>query len=215
MKLKDKKPFLFILSCQKNLVNCQTICETWLKNSPIEYRFIVGDKTQNEDFIDDGEYISVKCNDGYRGITRKLILSYFYIYENFNFDYLIRTDDDVYMCLDRLLDVELPEDVSYTGKFGNWRKRIGSEGWLTILSRDIMNNEFFSLFSDNETYSKFVDDIRMSVVMKDMGVEFHPFADDKCFKFLNRENHPSPNNGNIIMHNIKPQRMREIHSLFT
>jgi hypothetical protein len=109
------KVFIVVKACVKNLERLKSSRETWLKNLPenFEYRFFIGGKDQNVPQADDIVVLN-NVGDGYNNIYDKVYSAYKYALNNFEFDYLISTDDDVYWDFSQLEDIE---GYDYIGQF--------------------------------------------------------------------------------------------------
>lgn len=96
--VRQKKYILLIFSCFKYQHKAQQQKETWLKNLPkdIEYFHVMANEKIQEDFIIDKEnkLIILKCEDDYVNLPKKVIRAYEVVYSCFNFDFILKTDDD-------------------------------------------------------------------------------------------------------------------------
>ena len=96
-----EKPFvLLIMNCYKYRDKAINQKNTWLKTLPsnIQYYHVIGDinKCDTKSFIiDEDEHILyVPTKDDYNSLPSKVITSYDVIYNNFNYKYIFKTDDD-------------------------------------------------------------------------------------------------------------------------
>eukprot|EP00966_Prymnesium_polylepis_P334621 7389993-Prymnesium_polylepis.1 len=55
-----------------------------------------------------GDVLVLPVADGYRQITQKVLVAFEWVAQNMAFKYLLKTDDDSFVCLARLLDLLLP-----------------------------------------------------------------------------------------------------------
>ena len=90
------------------------ILKTWVRDIPdnINYYFVYGNckdkitlKTDNDLFLD--------CPESYESICLKTYNFYSYCYDNLDFDYILRVDDDTYVDINKLLQQDITAD--YTG----------------------------------------------------------------------------------------------------
>jgi len=89
-----------ILSAKNNKKHRDAQKNTWLKNCPFPYFFIVGDETAQKTIIKNNTIIT-NCKD--TELPKKLLLAYKYINNNFSFSHAFACDDDTYVVLDRLV----------------------------------------------------------------------------------------------------------------
>jgi GR25 family glycosyltransferase involved in LPS biosynthesis len=96
-----EKPFiLLIMNCYKYRDKALNQKNTWLKTLPsnIQYYHVIGDinKCDTKSFIiDEDEHILyVPTKDDYNSLPSKVITAYDVIYNNFNYKYIFKTDDD-------------------------------------------------------------------------------------------------------------------------
>jgi len=89
---------LLIMNCKKYFKKALFQKQTWLRNIPsyLRYYHVIGDELLDCEYkIDDKNSILwVKVEDDYNSLPKKVISAYDAIYNNFNFKYLFKTDDD-------------------------------------------------------------------------------------------------------------------------
>lgn len=107
MKLRDKKIIVAIMSCHAYRNSRQiAVRESWLKSFDGRWFFFEGgDETSYNDNL-----LILNCPDTYEDLALKTKLMLKYVYDNFEFDYLVKVDDDTGLIVDRLLDRDLPEE---------------------------------------------------------------------------------------------------------
>lgn len=88
------KLFIMIVSCKNNTERINRIRKYYLDNLKYPYRIIIGNEDQNEKFINNGEYLSLKTSDSYYGLPKKVLMGIEYIYNNYNPDFIMKIDDD-------------------------------------------------------------------------------------------------------------------------
>jgi hypothetical protein len=94
----DQKFIFLILNCNKYRDKALKQKQTWLSNLPKEivYYHVIGDPLLEEDFyFDDKEQILfIHVEDDYINLPKKMIRAFNAIQETFNFNYILKTDDD-------------------------------------------------------------------------------------------------------------------------
>jgi len=115
----EYKLVIGIISCKKYTDNQDVIRNTWLKNynNPnIDIYFVIGDG--NNDIVDDT--IELDCKDNYEDLPAKIISFIKFCYNNFEYDYLFKIDDDCYVNFENLEKLDL-FDIDYSGHVINKR----------------------------------------------------------------------------------------------
>lgn len=110
------KFIIAILTCEKNKDRLEAVRETWVKdlteNFKVFYVFArPGEKTELR-----GSNLYLDCADNYENIPGKIISLYNFLIANFDFDYIYKCDDDTYVNIQALLELDL-EDKDYVGNF--------------------------------------------------------------------------------------------------
>ncbi len=89
------------------------VLNTWAKDIPRdqEHFFVYGDcrdrvtvKTGNDLFLD--------CTETYESICIKTYKFYKHCYDNIDFDYIVKLDDDTYLDVDKFLDQRIAHDYA-------------------------------------------------------------------------------------------------------
>lgn len=107
-----------IISCNKNLEKLASLRETWvqdLNNKSISYQFYVGDNTSTADT----DVIALKCSDDYSHLRYKTFAMLEHTLKNYDFDFLVKTDDDTFIDIDNLLNLNI-KDCDYVGNFSTF-----------------------------------------------------------------------------------------------
>jgi glycosyltransferase involved in cell wall biosynthesis len=100
----DYKIAIGILTCNRNTSRISIIRETWvneLKKHHIPYYFIIGNPELNSCKLE-GDTIFVPCPDDYESLPKKMFYFYNYIFENTNYDFVYKIDDDCFLNVDDL-----------------------------------------------------------------------------------------------------------------
>jgi hypothetical protein len=94
----EKDIILLIMNCKKYEKKSHLQKMTWLKEigTFVKYYHVVADENIEQDFIFDemNNVLTVKTQDDYNSLPKKVIKSYNAIYETFKFKYIFKTDDD-------------------------------------------------------------------------------------------------------------------------
>ena len=96
-----ESPFiLLILNCKKYNYKRLRQKKDWLDSClPDEFRYfhIQGDPSLNMPYVIDfsDNLITVQCDDGYMSFPKKMALAFKCINETYNYDYVLKTDDDL------------------------------------------------------------------------------------------------------------------------
>jgi hypothetical protein len=112
------KLFICIISCQKNLSKLNFLRQTWLKEAKknnIEYRIFVGGAS-NTDKNNDVVFLNV--DDSYESLRKKSIEAFNFSVKNFNFDYLLKIDDDTFV------DIEELQKINLTTNYIGWKSSL-------------------------------------------------------------------------------------------
>ncbi len=100
------KLMLMILTCRKYKWKTEKQKKLWLDGCAYPYVIVVGDPEQDVPCRYAPPYLTVKCDDTYEGLYRKIILAEKYLLEHFDFTHLYKLDDDVLVKTDELHRLE-------------------------------------------------------------------------------------------------------------
>jgi hypothetical protein len=108
------KILVAIMCCNKRQANADAQRDTWIKDIPvgIDYKFFFGRGMQRDPEDDE---VFVDCSDEYRGLPSKVWLALKWAQEQ-GYDYVFKTDDDVYVRPERLLTCGF-EKHDYIGRY--------------------------------------------------------------------------------------------------
>lgn len=149
------KLFVCIISCNKNLAKLNSLRNTWikdLKKHGIDYRFFIGNKTETKH----NDVVCLDVDDSYEGLRVKSIESFKYCLQNFNFDYLLKVDDDTFVDIDEL--VKLKNISEYTGWLSSLEKhkqhlKLYTNYMKCRSLRKDLNHEYFKKIKNNFYYA--------------------------------------------------------------
>jgi len=102
---------VLIPCCMKNDWKIQAARTSWVKSFlRMGFRcfFLLGNPALVNARLD-GDTIYVPCGDDYEHFFLKLTLGYGFLYRNFEFDYLLKVDDDCYPNILKFLEVVIPQ----------------------------------------------------------------------------------------------------------
>jgi hypothetical protein len=89
---------MLIMNCTKYYKKALFQKKTWLKKCPdyLRYYHVIGDPTLSAEFEfnEDDHVLTVKTEDDYVSLPKKVIAAYIAIYKTFDFKYIFKTDDD-------------------------------------------------------------------------------------------------------------------------
>lgn len=97
--MENQEFVLLIMNCQKYKGKAMKQKQTWLsRNLPKEiiYYHVLGnpDLPTDFEFVDSERILWVKTPDDYNSLPKKVIASYYSIAQRFQFEYILKTDDD-------------------------------------------------------------------------------------------------------------------------
>lgn len=128
------KPIVLLTSCSYNLQRNAECRATWLKEwgHKIEYRFVMG-VGNTAKF---GDELIVDVDDSYSGLPAKIQKSHKWALEQ-GYDFILKTDCDVYMHIPRLLASDF-EQHSYSGNLYYPQFVMGAAYWLDKRATEIL-----------------------------------------------------------------------------
>jgi hypothetical protein len=115
-------PLIAVLSCQQNALATDAMRETWLNNSPVEYKVFLGQTKRNRPIR--ANEVLLAASDDDRGLVDKIVQMIRWVREH-GYTHVFKCDDDVYAVSDRLLKSGY-EKHDYTGMVCNGNK---GSGW--------------------------------------------------------------------------------------
>ena len=97
------KIFLAIIACNKKASRVKILRETWLPTLSqypyIEYKIFVGKPAPGILPLEGDDVVQLDCPDDYDHLPQKMLAIFKHSYENYNFDYFFKCDDDNYLDL--------------------------------------------------------------------------------------------------------------------
>lgn len=130
------KPIILITTCQWHLSKNEQCRATWLKQCNIDYKFIFGQgHTQSAD-----DELVLPIGDSYSDLPAKIQTSHRWALEH-NYDFILKTDCDVYLSVPRLLSSSF-EQYAYSGNLfwpdARFPFALGSAYWLNKQASEIL-----------------------------------------------------------------------------
>jgi hypothetical protein len=123
MKLRDSKIIVAVMSCHAYRDSRQiAVRDSWVRALNDRWFFFEGG--DEESYNEENNILILNCPDAYEDLALKTKLMLKFVFSNFEFDYLIKVDDDTGVVVDRLLNTDLPKEdymgypvglKSYTG----------------------------------------------------------------------------------------------------
>jgi hypothetical protein len=108
--------FVGIVTCNKNLSKIDYLRKTWVKkliSNNINYKFFVG---RGSTSILPDDVVALDVEDDYESLKQKTIGIIDYAIKNYNFDYLLKVDDDTFIDVDNLIKIDF-NNKDYIGWF--------------------------------------------------------------------------------------------------
>ena len=95
MKLHNKKLIIAIMSCKKNRDNHQiAIVSSWANQIPLDIAWFFFEGGERQFYSEEEHRLILECGDGYEDLAKKTHEMVKYCHENFNYDFLLKCDDD-------------------------------------------------------------------------------------------------------------------------
>jgi hypothetical protein len=163
----------------------------------ISFYFTQMVENQKSDIEIDGSFINIKGEENYVNILKKTVKSMKYIYENIDFDFLIRTNISTVINIELLKEflINIPKEKYYGGhnETLNWfdigitdYTHFGTKfvcGFNIILSKDMVK-----IICDNENKLNYniIDDISIAIFIKEnFPTILEQLTHDPCILFSN------------------------------
>jgi hypothetical protein len=130
--------YFSIISCNKNIDKLNTLRNTWIQDinkNNFKYNFYVGNGHTDKDIV------SLDCEDGYEFLRYKTFKMLEYAYNNIDFDFIVKTDDDTFVDVDNLIDFDIKE-YEYIGNFSTFNNFLkNKEGQTRYIKNRSLNQD--------------------------------------------------------------------------
>jgi hypothetical protein len=111
-----KQIIIGVITCPKYEYKVKGIQDTWLKTVPPNVRVIFVYGRPGRMASIEGDRLFLDCPEAYEKLPQKMHCFFQYCVQNFDFDYLLKIDDDSYVDIGKLLAFNL-RDRDYIGLF--------------------------------------------------------------------------------------------------
>jgi hypothetical protein len=221
---KTKYDIIFLIISSKNKGYYQKMKELtsmYMRKYPynINFFFVEADPNIRPEMEIIGNDIFIKCKETYTpGIFIKTIKALKYINDNYNYDYLIRTNASSFFNIKNMLNYlsNLPKEKYAIGftlnipKYGNFL-----HGTSIIITKDI---SYYLYKYYNKNYLKIADDVLISLILKSQNIKLN-ILDESKIQFLIDDiyDESKPKNlehDNILYYRIKNNKDRNIDILY-
>ena len=175
MKIFKKVIILVMCSSQNTYQDLEkSIKETWykLKNNDVEVIFYKENNYNSRETQFDSPDLRVPCLDGFFQLGLKTLLSFEWVLENYNFDYIFRTNLGSFVNPTSIIEFvkEKPKKEFYCGIIGKYnldREITYASGSGYFLSKDlvekvVLNKQFWK--------HNVVDDVAIGELLSNLGV---------------------------------------------
>jgi hypothetical protein len=156
-KNEDKKNIngiILILSCQKykdTRLKEFSLSKTSYNNWEVIY--VIGDLFQEKNYILDGNFLYVKCEDSYLHLLKKLVLSIKYLYNIFNIsEGILRCGDDLVINEDNLIKFldKRTKKYDYYGQHPIGKNYICSSNTINDLKKIKQDNFMINYYASHQ-----------------------------------------------------------------
>jgi hypothetical protein len=147
----------------------KSIRETWFNLNEPNFKifFYYGNHDKNEII---GDKILTDSGEGLYNIGHKTIKMFEEIYNNFDFDYIFRTNLSSYVDIKRLKEflLDKPKNNFYCGSFGEHAGIPFCSGSGYFISKDLVE---LVIKHKSEWDHSFIDDVSLGLLLHNMGVQ--------------------------------------------
>jgi len=93
-----------------------------------DYLIVIGnEKNMEEEYILNEKILTVNVDDSYKGLSKKIIKTINILYNLFDYDYIIKSDDDCIININRVLEnITYIEKCDYVGCLNNYKSEYNS-----------------------------------------------------------------------------------------
>lgn len=191
-----------IITCRKYLDKQNAIRDTWLKEAKkknINYYFVIGHSDKSV-IVDDILYVN--SGDYYEDLPMKMYALIKFIYDNTDFKYIWKIDDDCYVNINNINNIEFDKH-NYYGK---------------LIERSGNKNKFDKKWHFNKCHSKilnktpaikgyicdwygggygyFLSKNSMKIIIKNLNLFYNEIYEDKCIGEILFKNYIKPKSTN-------------------
>jgi hypothetical protein len=145
-------------------INMQKVWKMYMNNHPkIKSFFIKENPNINHNLEVDDDTIHVKCKLSLiPGVLIKTIESFKYIYNNYNFKYIYRTNLSSFIDLNKLYSWTTNNFANYAAVIGEYQKISYGSGSGFFLSNEVVN---YLINFKNIDYYKYIDDVAIGEII--------------------------------------------------
>ena len=168
----NKKILIVVLSFDKepyvSLEN--TIRNTWAREKPegVEIIYYYGNSKEDKLL---GDKLYLNSPEGLRNVSKKTLKMYEYVFENFEFDYVYRTNSSSYVNITKLKEfiVDKPLNKFYSGVVGNSPQGIKfASGSGYFISHDLIE---LVLNNKNKWDNSLIDDVALGKLLSHKNIK--------------------------------------------
>lgn len=122
------KLLVLIFSCKKYLSRINKLKSIGyldsLDKKNINYLIIIGDEKIYEEYVLNNNILTLKVDDSYKGFPYKVIKTYNLINNLYDYDYIIKTDDDCLLNIDKIQkNFDYIKKYDYIGRLNNFKEQ--------------------------------------------------------------------------------------------
>ena len=215
MQLQHLKVLFLVMSCVKYRDRQKAVLDTWYPQLADRCQFRIIEGGHVGPAREEGNKLLLPCPDGYWSNPTKVLTALRYAQSHFEFDYLVKCDDDMYLHVERFFSLDTA-DADYIGVHIHDRpagKRFASGGLYLLSRRSVSqilefseshSEEFFSFGPDG---GEGHEDVSIGHALARQGITLREDAR------INTSRFPTPYQSRTVVscHWATPSRMRRIH----
>jgi hypothetical protein len=220
---KPKYDIIFLIISSKNesyYQEMKKLTSMYMRNysNNINFFFVEADPNIKPEMEIIGNDIFIKYKESYSTIFIKTIRALKYINDNYDYNYLIRTNSSSFFNIEKMLKYlsNLPKEKFAIGftlnipKYGNFL-----HGTSIIITKDI---SYYLYKYYNKNYLKIADDVFISLILKSQNITLN-VLDETQIQFLIDDNYDELKpkfleHDNILYYRIKNNKDRNIDILY-
>ena len=117
---------ILIFSCKKYISRILKLKKIgyldYLTRKNMNYLIVIGDECMSEEYRLRKNVLTVKVDDSYKGFPYKVIKTFNLIHELYTYDYVIKTDDDCLLNINKIQDnFDYIKKHDYIGRLNNFK----------------------------------------------------------------------------------------------